>query len=67
MTLDTQVDNTIPGGGLQMNALDFFVDNGASFTFFADASPAPDPDALYRHVWAEENPNGRLFFDGRER
>jgi len=34
---------------------------------FADASPLPDPDALYTHVWAEENPNGRLFFDGRER
>jgi len=32
---------------------------------FADASPLPDPDALYRNVWAEINPNGRLFFDGR--
>lgn len=33
---------------------------------FADASPAPDPSALYTNVWAEINPNGRLFFDGRE-
>ena len=32
---------------------------------FADASPLPDPSALYRNVWAEINPNGRLFFDGR--
>jgi pyruvate dehydrogenase E1 component alpha subunit len=32
---------------------------------FADASPQPGPDALYAHVWAEMNPNGRLFFDGR--
>lgn len=34
---------------------------------FADASPVPDPSALYANVWAEINPNGRLFFDGRER
>ena len=34
---------------------------------FADASPLPDPDALYRDVYAEINPNGRLFFDARER
>jgi pyruvate dehydrogenase E1 component alpha subunit len=34
---------------------------------FADASPVPSPDALYRHVWADVNPHGRLFFDGRER
>jgi pyruvate dehydrogenase E1 component alpha subunit len=33
---------------------------------FADASPAPGPEALYRNVWADINPNGRLFFDGRE-
>ena len=32
---------------------------------FADASPLPDADALYKNVWAEINPNGRLFFDGR--
>lgn len=32
---------------------------------FADASPQPGPEALYRNVWAEINPNGRLFFDGR--
>ncbi len=34
---------------------------------FADDSPPPGPDALYRNVWAEENLHGRLFFDGRER
>ena len=32
---------------------------------FADASPLPDAEALYKNVWAEINPNGRLFFDGR--
>jgi len=34
---------------------------------FADNSPAPGPEALYTNVWAEENPHGRLFFDGRKR
>lgn len=34
---------------------------------FAEASPLPGPEALYSNVWAEINPNGRLFFDGRER
>jgi pyruvate dehydrogenase E1 component alpha subunit len=34
---------------------------------FADAAPPPGPDALYRNVWAEVNPHGRLFFDGRSR
>lgn len=33
---------------------------------FAEASPQPGAEALYRNVWAEVNPNGRLFFDGRE-
>ncbi len=32
---------------------------------FADQSPAPGPEALYRHVWAHLNPNGRLCLDGR--
>ena len=32
---------------------------------FADQSPLPDADALYRNVWAELNPSGRHFFDGR--
>ena len=32
---------------------------------FADNSPLPGPEALYSNVWAEINPNGRLFFDGR--
>jgi pyruvate dehydrogenase E1 component subunit alpha len=34
---------------------------------FAEASPVPGPEALYRNVWADVNPNGRLFFDGRDR
>jgi pyruvate dehydrogenase E1 component alpha subunit len=34
---------------------------------FAEASPAPGPEALYSNVWAEINPHGRLFFDGRSR
>lgn len=33
---------------------------------FADTSPLPGPEALYKHVYAQENPHGRLFFDGRE-
>jgi len=32
---------------------------------FAEESPAPGPEALYRNVWAELNPHGRHFFDGR--
>jgi pyruvate dehydrogenase E1 component alpha subunit len=32
---------------------------------FADASPSPDPGVLYTNVWAELNPRGRHFFDGR--
>lgn len=39
------------------------VDDAADF---ADAAPAPGPGALYEHVWAQPNPHGRLFFDGRE-
>jgi pyruvate dehydrogenase E1 component alpha subunit len=34
---------------------------------FADQSPAPGPEDLYAHVYAELNPHGRLFFDGRDR
>jgi pyruvate dehydrogenase E1 component alpha subunit len=34
---------------------------------FAENSPVPGPEALYRNVWAVENPNGRLYFDGRSR
>ncbi len=34
---------------------------------FADESPLPGADALYTDVYAELNPHGRLFFDGRER
>jgi pyruvate dehydrogenase E1 component alpha subunit len=34
---------------------------------FAEASPVPDPRALYDHVYAEINEHGRLFFDGRDR
>ena len=32
---------------------------------FADAAPEPDADTLYRNVYSEINPHGRLFFDGR--
>lgn len=32
---DTQVDNTMAGGGMQQNALDFFVDNNGQFLFTA--------------------------------
>ena len=32
---------------------------------FADASPLPDASTLYDHVYAEINPHGRLFLDGR--
>lgn len=34
---------------------------------FADESPKPGRDDLYRNVWAVENEHGRLFFDGRDR
>jgi len=34
---------------------------------FADDSPLPDPDVLYRNVYAEINEHGRLFFDNRDR
>ncbi len=34
---------------------------------FADASSLPDPSTLYDHVYAEINPRGRLFLDGRDR
>lgn len=30
---------------------------------FADKSPEPAPEALHQDVYAEINPNGRLFFD----
>lgn len=32
---------------------------------FADASPVPDPAALYDHVYSTVNEHGRLFLDGR--
>jgi pyruvate dehydrogenase E1 component alpha subunit len=32
----------------------------------ADAAPAPGPEALYEHVWADQDVHGRLRFDGRE-
>jgi pyruvate dehydrogenase E1 component alpha subunit len=34
---------------------------------FADNSPEPGLDQLYAHVYAEEDVNGRLFFDRRNR
>jgi pyruvate dehydrogenase E1 component alpha subunit len=32
---------------------------------FAEAAPEPEVDSLYRSVYSEINPHGRLFFDGR--
>ena len=32
---------------------------------FAEAAPEPEVATLYRHVYSEINPHGRLFFDGR--
>ncbi len=34
---------------------------------FADEAPDPEPSALYEDVYANEDVNGRLYFDGRER
>jgi len=34
---------------------------------FADESPAPPPEDLYSHIYAEINEHGRLFLDGRDR
>lgn len=34
---------------------------------FADDSPEPSLDELYTDVYANENVNGRLYFDGRDR
>jgi pyruvate dehydrogenase E1 component alpha subunit len=34
---------------------------------FADRSPEPDASEIYRHVYAEENVNGRLYLDMRGR
>jgi pyruvate dehydrogenase E1 component alpha subunit len=34
---------------------------------FADKSPEPDTNELYTEIYAEENVNGRLYFDMRER
>jgi pyruvate dehydrogenase E1 component alpha subunit len=32
---------------------------------FAEASPEPDPEALYAHVYQDEDAAGRLYLDGR--
>jgi pyruvate dehydrogenase E1 component alpha subunit len=40
------------------------VDDSAEF---ADASPEPGPEELYRDVYAEINEHGRLFFDRQNR
>jgi pyruvate dehydrogenase E1 component alpha subunit len=32
---------------------------------FAERSPEPEPDELYRDIYANEDVNGRLYFDGR--
>lgn len=50
-----------------LEAMDAEAREGAQEAFeFADASPAPGPEALYEHVWSEVDGNGRLRFDGRE-
>jgi pyruvate dehydrogenase E1 component alpha subunit len=33
---------------------------------FAEEAPLPEPSQLYSHVYAELNPHGRLFLDGRD-
>jgi pyruvate dehydrogenase E1 component alpha subunit len=38
------------------------VDDAAEF---AENSPEPTEDELYRHVYAHEDVAGRLYFDGR--
>jgi len=40
------------------------VDDAAEF---ADRSPEPEPDELYRDVYAQINEHGRLFFDRQDR
>lgn len=40
------------------------VDDAAEF---AEQSPEPDADALFEHVYAEENEHGRLFFGDLQR
>ncbi|MFQ5538021.1 MAG: pyruvate dehydrogenase (acetyl-transferring) E1 component subunit alpha [Gemmatimonadota bacterium] len=62
-------DVLMAGGHLDQEALEAMdaevravVDEAAEF---ADGAPAPEPSALYEHVWAEPNEHGRLFFDGR--
>jgi pyruvate dehydrogenase E1 component alpha subunit len=51
----------------QLEALDaearMEVDEAARF---ADESPPPEADQLYKHVYHEINSHGRLFLDGRE-
>src|SRR5690606_17502075 len=34
---------------------------------FAEASPEPPPEELYRDIYADEDVAGRLYLDGRER
>jgi TPP-dependent pyruvate/acetoin dehydrogenase alpha subunit len=40
------------------------VDDAAEF---AERSPEPEPDELYRDVYAQINEHGRLFFDRQDR
>jgi TPP-dependent pyruvate/acetoin dehydrogenase alpha subunit len=40
------------------------VDDAADF---AEDSPEPGIEELYRHVYADEDVNGRLFFDRKNR
>lgn len=62
-------DHLMEGGHLDQDALEAMDKDAREVaqeaTDFADESPMPDAEALYRNVWAEINPNGRLNFDGR--
>ncbi len=62
-------DQLMEGGHLDQEALEAMDQEArgvaADAAQFADDSPLPGPEALYANVWADINPNGRLFFDGR--
>jgi pyruvate dehydrogenase E1 component alpha subunit len=62
-------DHLMDGGHLDQNGLEAMDKEARQLAQdaadFADESPVPGPEALYRNVWAEINPNGRLNFDGR--
>jgi pyruvate dehydrogenase E1 component subunit alpha len=63
-------DQLMAGGALDEAALEEMDTEARQIALdafdFADDSPLPGPEALYRNVWAEINEHGRLFFDGRD-